>query len=174
VGSRPDRPAATIRRAGVGLAPPPTGTARTLSVSVLNCSVRPTGTSRRASRSPALAFGSHCSVFKERHGTHPRGVGAGSRGRPCRPGITHVRGPAPGCQSAPPTATSGTAVHRTLRLLTTLERTWAVAQLGGSTAGATSSVPARTPPTPRAGSCRRRHPGSGVPRPPHAGARDAP
>ena len=26
-------------------------------------------------RSPALAFGSHCSVFKERRGTHRRGVG---------------------------------------------------------------------------------------------------
>ncbi len=46
-----------------------------LSVSVLNCMVRPLRTPKRTVRSPALAFGSHCSVFKERRDTRLSGQG---------------------------------------------------------------------------------------------------
>ena len=46
-----------------------------LSVSVLNCMVRPFRTPKRTVRSPALAFGSHCSVFKERRDTRLSGQG---------------------------------------------------------------------------------------------------
>jgi hypothetical protein len=52
-----------------------------LSVTVLVV-VRPPGAQKRSVRSPALAFGSHCSVFKERHTAHTsKGVGAGPRRR---------------------------------------------------------------------------------------------
>src|SRR6202035_1213574 len=33
-----------------------------------------TGRAERTTRLPALAFGSHCSVFKERRGTHPKAL----------------------------------------------------------------------------------------------------
>ena len=44
-------------------------------MSVLNCMVRPFRTPKRTVRSPALAFGSHCSVFKERRDTRLSGQG---------------------------------------------------------------------------------------------------
>jgi hypothetical protein len=102
------------RRAGSGLATPHRlAQHRLLSVTVLvNCLVQPSGTSKRAARLPALAFGSHCSVFKERRDTHPDRVEVSipavslPTGGPSSyshlPGVSKVPGPGTNRAGPPP------------------------------------------------------------------------